>query len=533
MTSYPLLSSKGNVESVIVYHKDLTQIKQAQEKLEKTSSLLEALIESSESALLMTDEKGQVVVINKKFYELFGIKNDGSLKSRGDIQRVMGKMMLNPEEFNRKCQFIQDHRHEHITGEIEVATTTNEKSLLRQAVPVTDKKGKFIGQLELYTDITEVKRMQSEASHTEKLVALGEMVAGIAHELNNPLATISGFSQLLLLRKDLQEEIRLDLKKIASEGERARRIVENLLSFARYHEPELKEVNLPDVMNGTLDLLEYELKGANIGVVKRYDKELPVIKGDPYQIQEVFLNIVKNAVYELKSLNRKGIITIVMKKKGEFVEIRVEDNGGGIPRNNLKKIFDPFFTTKPTGQGTGMGLSVSFGIVQRHGGTIYAKNRSSGGAEFVIKLPIDTSRLLETKGEGETEGVDKKGKLSGKALVVDDEGFVLELLKRFLEQEGIDVATARDGLEAEKFMEHPFDLVILDLVMPKKPGNKLFEELRESGNPNINKILFLTGDSVDPNTLSFLENSGRPWLFKPFKLEDLKVKVLEILENKE
>ena len=533
VTSYPLLDSKGNIKSIIAYHKDLTRIKQAQEKLEKTNSLLEALIDSSESALLMTDEKGQVIVVNKKFYELFGIKDGVSLKGREDIQRVMEKTMLNPEELHKKFQFIQDHRHEHITDEIEVAATSDEKTLLRQTVPVMDKKGEFIGQLELYTDITEIKRIQSEALHTEKLVALGEMVAGVAHELNNPLATISGFSQLLLLRKDIQEEIKLDLKKIASEGERARRVIENLLSFARYHEPEMKEVNLPDVMDNTLELLEYELKGTDIDVVKEYDKELPVIKGDPYQIQEVFLNIVKNAIYELKTLDRKGIITIVMKVRGNFVETKVEDNGGGIPRNNLKKIFDPFFTTKPTGQGTGMGLSVSFGIVQRHGGTIYARNRSSGGAEFVIKLPIDNPRIHEIRGEGVTEGMGEKDKLSGKALVVDDEGFVLELLKRFLEQEGMSVTTARNGIEAEEFIERPFDLVVLDLVMPKKPGNKVFEELRESGNPNINKILFLTGDSIDPNTLSFLESSGRPWLFKPFKLEDLKAKVLKILENRE
>lgn len=533
VTSYPLFNNKGDVESIIVYHKDLTRIKQVQEKLEKTNSLLESLINSSESAVLMTDENGQVVVANKRFYELFGIKDDVVLtyKSRGDIDGIMGKVMLNPNEIKKKFKFIQDHRFEHITDEIEIAAP-EEKTLLRQTVPVTDKKGEFIGQLELYTDVTEIKRIQSEALHTEKLVSLGEMVAGVAHELNNPLATISGFCQLLLLRKDIKGDVELDLKKIASEGERAKRIIENLLTFARYHEPEMKDVSLTDVMDDTLELLGYELKGTDIDLEKNYGKELPMVKGDPYQIQQVFLNIVKNAIYELRNLDRKGIITISMKKRGEFVEIRVEDNGGGIPRNNLKKIFDPFFTTKPTGQGTGMGLSVSFGIVNKHGGSIYARNRSSGGAEFVVKFPIDRTRLREEKGEGKTLDTDRKDKLSGRALVVDDEEFVLELLKRFLEQEGMGVTTARDGIEAEELIGHPFDLVILDLVMPKKPGDKLFEELRETGNMNINKILFLTGDSVDPNTISFLKNSGRPWLFKPFKLEDLKAKILEILEKR-
>jgi len=532
VTSYPLLDGKGNVESTFVYHKDLTRARQIQEKLEKTNSLLESLINSSESAILMTDALGQIVVANKKFYEIFDIKKNviSSNKSRQDINSIMKKVMLNPENLNKKLKFMQDHKFEHITSEIEIATL--KKTLLMQTVPVTDKKGNFIGQLELYTDITENKKIQSKKFQTEKLVSLGEMVAGVAHELNNPLAAVSGFCQLLLLRKDIQKDIELDLKKIASEGERARRIIENLLSFARYHEPERQDVDLTDVMDSTLELLEHELKGTDINVEKKYNKELPLIRGDQYQIQEVFLNILRNAIYELKNLGRKGIITIAMNKKGEFVEISVKDNGSGIPKDNLKRIFDPFFTTKPTGLGTGMGLSVSFGIVHRHGGLLFAKNRPSGGVELVIKLPIDAPLFHENKEEDETEGMDKKDKLSGKALVVDDEEFVLELLKRFLEQTGMSVLIARDGIEAEKFLKRPFDLIILDLVMPKKPGDKLFEELRESGNLNINKILFLTGDSVDPNTISFLENSGRPWLFKPFKLEDLKTKIQKILKGR-
>ena len=531
-TSYPILDRKGNVESVIVYHKDLTRIKQAQEKLEKTNSLLEALIDSSESAVLMTDEKGKIVIANKKFYELFEIDHDITLKSRQDVQDLMERSLTNAKEFNGEFHFVQDHKLEHLTNEIHLVTPAKEKAMLRQTVPVTDKKGAFIGQLELYTDITEIRKMQAETQHTEKLVALGEMVAGVAHELNNPLATISGFCQLLLLRRDLNEDIERDLKKIASEGERARRIVENLLSFARYHEPEIADVNLPEVMDGTLNLLEYELKGTDIEIVKRYNEPIPTLKGDPYQLQEVFLNIIKNAIYELKGLDQKRTITIMIEKRERAIEIRISDNGRGIPRDKLKKIFEPFFTTKPPGQGTGLGLSVSFGIVHRHGGAIYARNRSSGGAEFVIRLPIDHTFRGGGKKEATERGMDKKRRLAGKALVVDDEGFVLELLQRFLEQEGMQVITARDGTEAENLLETPYDIVILDLVMPKKTGDKLFEELQKRGNPNTNRILFLSGDSVDPNTLTFLKNSGRPYLFKPFKLEDLRASVAEILEKR-
>ncbi len=533
VTSYPILDHRGQVTSIIVYHKDITRIRQVQEKLEKTNSLLKALIDASESAILMTDEAGQVIVSNRKFYELFHIKDDISLKSREDIQHIMSQAMRNPEDFNRKFRFIQAHRMEHVTDEIEIVTQEEEKTLLRQTVPVTDTQGAFIGQLELFTDITKLKRSLTEASHTEKLVALGEMVAGVAHELNNPLATISGFSQLLLLREDLEEEIQQDVAKIASECERARRIVENLLTFARTQEPQMTEVYLPDVMENTLNLLAYDLRETNITVVKHYEETLPVVRGDPTQFQQVFLNILKNAIYELKKLNRERNLIIVMKQRKSSVEIRIKDNGPGIDRANLKRIFEPFFTTKPTGEGTGLGLSVSFGIIHQHGGTIYARNRVSGGAEFVIRLPIAVPRSdghpesppSPSAHSGETPS------LSGRVLVVDDEDFILQLLHRFFEREGMEVVTARDGDEAASLLGQPFDLILLDLVMPGQSGNKLFDTLKKQGNPNAERILFLTGDSVDPSTLSFLQSTGRPWLFKPFKLEELKRKALEILRQ--
>jgi len=532
VTSYPILDPRGKVASLIVYHKDITQVRKTQEKLEKTNSLLRALIDASESAVLMTDETGQVIVTNRKFYELFHIEDDLSLKSREDIQHTLSRVMLNPEDFDRKFRFIQAHRMEHITDEIEIVTQEEEKTLLRQTVPVTDTKGNFIGQLELYTDITKLKRSLLEASHTEKLVALGEMVAGVAHELNNPLATISGFSQLLLLKQNLEEEIRQDVEKIASECERARRIVENLLAFARAQEPEMTEVYLPDVMENTLNLLAYELREAGITVIKRYEETLPLVRGDPTQFQQVFLNILKNAIYELKKLNRERALTLVMRRRGSSVEIRIKDSGPGIDRTHLKRIFEPFFTTKPTGEGTGLGLSVSFGIIHQHGGTIYARNRTSGGAEFVIRLPVAAPRADRPEStHPDKTSPGESPSLSGNVLVVDDEDFILQLLRRFFEREGMKVLTARDGEEAASWLDHPFDLIILDLVMPGMSGDKLFESLKNQGNPNVEKILFLTGDSVDPATLSFLQSTGRPWLFKPFKLAELKRKALEILRQ--
>ena len=528
VTTYPILDSRGKVISIIAYHKDITKLRQTQEELEKTNSLLRALIDSSESAVLMTDETGKVVITNRKFYELFGIKETISLKSRENIQDIMGQIIRNPEDFNRKFRFIQAHRMEHITDEIEVATQSEEKTLLRQTVPVTDNKGNFIGQLELFADITKLKRNLIEASHTEKLVALGEMVAGVAHELNNPLATISGFSQLILLKKDLQEEIRQDVEKIASEGERARRIIENLLTFSRVKEPEMTDVSLPEIMENTLDLMAYELRDANISIVKRYDNNLPLVRGNPTQFQQVFLNILKNAIYELKKINQDRILTLIMKKRETWIEIRIKDNGPGIARENLKRIFEPFFTTKPPGQGTGLGLSVTFGIIHQHGGTIYARNRASGGAEFIIRLPVATPAMEPPSPETPHP---MEEPLTGRVLVVDDEDFVLELLRRFFEREGMKVTTACNGEKATSFLKEPFDLIVLDLVMPRKTGDKVFEELKDQGNPNAERVLFLTGDSVDAATLSFLKASGRPYLFKPFKLDDLKQKALEILKG--
>ncbi|GEM_PF-5834155 len=249
---------------------------------------------------------------------------------------------------------------------------------------------------EIWRDMSRQRRLETQLLLSEKMVALGQLIAGVAHELNNPLTTILGFSELIALNEHLPQQVRQDLETIAGEARRARKIVQNLLAFARASESAKQPTDIHQLLEETLALKEYDLRTSRVEIVKRFDPHLPLLIADADQLKQVFLNLITNAEQAMLAAHGRGRLEIrtgvktgyVASGTSEWIEIRFRDDGPGISAEHLTRIFDPFFTTKESGQGTGLGLSISHNIIKEHGGRLYAQNLPEGGAEFTIELPI-------------------------------------------------------------------------------------------------------------------------------------------------
>jgi PAS domain S-box-containing protein len=244
-------------------------------------------------------------------------------------------------------------------------------------------------------DVTDIKRAEEEKEQMEqqlqmagRLAAVGELAAGVAHELNNPLSAVQAYGQFLSSRNDIAEDIRKDAEIIFREAQRAAKVTSNLLAFARRNIPEKSLISINDVVERSLELHSYRMQTNNIEVMREYDPELPETMADFHQLQQVFVNIINNAEQAMTDANGCGRLTVKTRKMARMIRVAFTDNGPGIIQQDLEKIFDPFFTTKTVGKGTGLGLSISFGIIQDHGGRLYARSKPSEGATFLVEIPL-------------------------------------------------------------------------------------------------------------------------------------------------
>ncbi len=269
--------------------------------------------------------------------------------------------------------------------------------------PISGEDGQVSNIVVVMTDVTDSAVLRSKLMHAEKMAAVGQLVSGVAHEVNNPLTAILGFTDLLMENPELPESARRDLRVILQEAQRTKQIVQNLLSFARQMPPQRQLVQLNSILQRTVHLRSYDFISHGIQVVERLDESLPAVVGDSHQLQQVFLNILNNAYDAVRETGRPARIEIRSASASPFVEISFRDNGMGIA--DPERIFDPFFTTKDVGKGTGLGLSICYGIVREHGGEIVCHNNlDSEGATFVVRLPV----AAETASFGAVAGVHPK-----------------------------------------------------------------------------------------------------------------------------
>ncbi len=403
--------------------------------------------------------------------------------------------------------------------------------------PWYDKHNRLAGTIHVAKDVSHEKFLQQQLIQSEKLSAIGELISGIAHELNNPLTGVMGYSQLLQLRKDIDERAKDSLLKINNLALRCQRIVQNLLSFARKQKPERTPCDINDILESTVELRSYELQVNNIEIVRQLDRSLPKTVADGHQLQQVFLNILTNAEYAMLDAHGKGTLTIRTSTDptNDRITIEVADDGPGIPEAHLTRIFDPFFTTKEVGKGTGLGLSLSYGIIKEHGGNIYARSRLGEGSTFVIELPIITN-LQEESGlppQLLPQAIHFENLVRNKRiLVVDDEKYILDFFVEVFRIFPMQVDTADDGKVAlEKILCTKYDIVFTDFKMPNMSGKELFHSIKDQRPDLLKRIIFVTGDTVSTETRSFFETTGNRYLAKPFKIEEVKEVIQQTLES--
>jgi len=502
----------GELIGTVATLRDVTEPKRAQETLARSEARYRHLVESASDAIVTLDANGRFTTVNHAAENISGYKreelvgqwfapmlpDDDLPKALGHFQQALaGETGLFDSQFYRK------------DGEVRTISIT-------YSTPQKDEE-----VLCLIRDVTDQKMLQEQLIQSEKMSAIGQLVSGVAHELNNPLAGISAFAQLLLAEKRFPPDQRTAAETIYSEARRASRIVQNLLTFARQHKAEKVPTAINQVLDDTLELRGYELRVRGIDVRREYDESIPDTMADAHQLQQVFLNLITNAEQAMEQRDgHHHRLTVSTRGNADAIRIEVEDTGAGIPANLIERIFNPFFTTKPTGSGTGLGLSISLGIVREHEGKIWAENAAQsaggGGARFVVEIPITEP---QRSGEhAEVAHVEAQSPDSLHVLVIDDEASVRVSLQRYLAAKGHQVETTASGEDGLlRLKASKYDAVILDMRMPDLSGEQLYERLRSNDPSHAERVIFTTGDLVNEQMRRFLDGTGRPCVAKPFE----------------
>ena len=387
----------------------------------------------------------------------------------------------------------------------------------------------------LVRDVSQRKKLDDQSRdvyqqtlQSEKMAALGQTVSGVAHELNNPLATILSWAERLSERP-LDDTARRGVAAILSEAERAARIVRNLLTFARKRQSTRGLIDLNTVVAETLALRTNE-RPTTLAVTVDLQPGLPQLFADRHQIQQVLLNLATNAEQAMLTAHGRGTLTIRTRLDAErdSVVLEVADDGPGIAPEVRTKIFDPFFTTKETGKGTGLGLTVAYAIVQEHGGRIHVSSSAAGGATFVVELPVSGAEIAAPMTHPTMPPMEAVRGAS--VLLVEDERELAAVVREALTDAGLDVDYAADGQAALSLVRSKeYDLVVCDLKMPRVDGMTLYRALAEMMPGRARRVIFVTGEVAGTEAERFLEATGCRWLAKPFRLVDLLRTVREVL----
>jgi len=406
--------------------------------------------------------------------------------------------------------------------------SSNDENLL---VAISRQLATTIEKVQLYEETCrayeDLRRTQEQLLQSEKMSAVGQLISGVAHELNNPLTAILGYAQLLE-GAGLEPRSADYVRKLFKQAQRTHRVVQNLLSFARQRKPQKQEVDLRKVLEESLTLREYDLKVNNVSLEREIPDNLPSVVADPHQLEQVFLNVINNALDAMVEGSGSGVLRVRVFKKDAYVCVEFDDSGPGI--KDPSRIFDPFYTTKSVGKGTGLGLSICYGIVKEHGGEIVARNRDEGGATIAIRLlASEKPALPETVAPMRRESL-----LAGRVLLVEDEEAVLEFERDVLVGAGADVTTSMSVEDTQqRLRDGSFDVIVMNGRMPGGCSAREMYEWIAKNCSGMEKGLLLTFSTVtDAETRSFLHEHGVPSLAKPFEVADL-ISQVRVLAQRE
>jgi len=384
-------NERGEITGILRSGEDITERSRMEEALTQSEYRFRTFFENAPMYCYMVSPDGKMLEINKLALETLGYKKD----------EIIGQPLLTtiyaPDSREKAKKLFAEWKETGKTeGELNIITKNGEeRTVLLSVHSVRDNRSKLLHSISIQTDITERRRLEAErelmqhrAQIASRLASIGELASGVAHEINNPLTGVIGYSQLLLEKPGVTKEIKDDLKVINEGAERVSSIVKRLLSFARQTKPSRSHVDINSIIDSVLQLRDYHLKSNNITVTTAFDPSLPITLADAGQLQQVFLNLIINAETEMKEAHNNGKLFITTSTVNGNILISFKDNGRGIPAANLQKIFDPFFTTREVGEGAGLGLSVCYGIMKAHNGRIWAESQAGKGATFFLELPV-------------------------------------------------------------------------------------------------------------------------------------------------
>ncbi len=501
------------------------------EQAELLTAIAPAIVASAIDCIVVIDDGGTVVEFNPAAERTFGYRRDEV------VGRPIADLIIPPHLRERHHAGMRRYMTTgipHVLGrrvEIEAMRADGHTFPVELAITEVGLAGSrlFTAYIRDLTEVreaeAEIERQREQLYQSEKLAALGSLLAGVAHELNNPLSIVIG--QALMMREACSApELSLaQIRKLAERSakieaasERCARIVRTFLAMARQRTSERRPVDIPAMIDGAIELLAYGLRTAGVEIVRDVPQGIPHVWGDGDQLHQVVVNLIINAKQALEDVSGPRRITIAVRHDEEtgHVALTISDSGPGVPEDIRSRVFDPFFTTKPQGVGTGVGLAISRGLVDSHGGSLtLLPSQPGSGASFELSLPI---------GEGSSHPVVPVTEEPAaptprrRALIVDDEEEVAQILAELVERHGFDCTIMASGSAA---MEHirgdsRFDVVLCDIRMPDGDGPSFHDWLVTEAPHLARRIGFVTGDTLGPAAARFLQRSGRPALEKPF-----------------
>lgn len=465
-------------------------------RLVEDSRRLALALESSDEAILITDARGRIAFVNPAFVRTFGYRAEELFgRDAGDLAAGGGNWVDTIAEALRHRSWRGEAvAHRKDGGAFPVSVNT---SLIR------DDEGHVQGAVAIVEDVSEARHLQTQMQRAERLAAVGQMAAGIAHEVNNALAVI--FSRTASAENADESRLRGLIAQIDGQARRIAQIVQGALGFARPRSPRVEATDIAAVVERTLDLVRHDLVRQGVELETAADADLPRARADPQQVEQVLLNLFANAVQAMAASDRRRL-RVELRGKGENVLVRVTDTGPGIPATLLPSIFDPFFSTKP--DGSGLGLSVSYAIAQAHGGDLQASNEAGSGATFTLSLPIAEPKA--------TQALER-------ALLVDDDPEVAEAIAAMLVQEGLRVSRVPNGTEALRVLEdEPWDAIFLDVRLPDLPGPEVHAEIERRRPDLARRVAFVTGGLWRSDSTLRRALPSQPTLGKPCTQDDVR-----------
>jgi PAS domain S-box-containing protein len=383
-----VLDARGRIVQIRGLMLDVTEQKTFQSQLQRERDFNQKILNTTQSMILVLDTAGLISYANRRCYEAGYQENE-----------LIGHRLVDWVDASHREDFhaaLETTAHGHQVENLELRVRRSDGSMGHFSIslsPMRDEQDTVNSVVVVMTDITDAALLQAKLAHSEKMATIGRLVSGVAHEVNNPLAAILGFTDLLLENPEMPGSAREDLQIILQETQRTKDIVQDLLSFARQRPVQRELVQVNAVLRQTIKLRSYDFASHGVEVKEEFEETLPPALGDSQQLQQVFLNILNNAYDAVQEAGRRGQIRIRTQRQGEVIEVAISDNGKGIA--DPQRIFDPFYTTKQAGKGTGLGLSICYGIVRAHGGEIQCwNNETAEGSTFVVRIPVATEGAL-------------------------------------------------------------------------------------------------------------------------------------------